>query len=76
MVDGFILAFNFEDDCPYIELSIQKIKKRIFENANPLTWQQPNWVAQIENALECYNLTTKEEEYPCIINNSRIRRIP
>lgn len=59
MVDGFILTFNFEDDCPYIDLALQIVKKKIFENENPLTWEQPNWAAQIENALECYNLTAK-----------------
>jgi len=45
MVDGFILTFNFEDDCPYIDLALQIVKKKIFENVTPLTWKQHYWVA-------------------------------
>jgi len=74
MVDGFILTFNFTDDYPHFNLALQTIKKRIFENATPLTWQHLDWIAQIENALECYNLTTKEEEYPCNINITELER--
>lgn len=68
MVDGFILTFIFEDDYPYIDLALQTVKKKIFENVTPLTWKQVDWVAQIENVLECYNLTTEEEEDPCNID--------
>ena len=64
MVDGFILTSNFEDDFPYIDLSLQTVKKRIFENVTPLTWQQLDRATQIENALDCYNLTADEEEDP------------
>lgn len=64
MVNGFILTFNFEDDFPYIDFSLQIVKKNIFENVTPLTWQQPNWAAHIENVLECYNLIADEEEDP------------
>ena len=60
MVDGFILIFKFEDDCPYIDLALQTVKKKIFENVTPMTWKQLDWAAQIENAVECYNLTTNE----------------
>lgn len=72
MIDGFISTFNFEDDCTYINLALQRFKKRILENATPLTWKQPDWVVQIENALECYNLTTEEEEDPCYIDIEKL----
>ena len=64
MVDGFILTFSFEDDFPYIDLALQTVTKKIFENATPFTWKQPNWAAQIENELECCNLIVEEEEDP------------
>jgi len=58
MVDGFILTFSFEDDFPYIDLALQIVKKKKFENVTSLTWQQPYWVSQIENEY----LTADEEE--------------
>lgn len=48
MVHDFILTFNFEDDCSYIDLALQTVKNKIFENVTPLTLQQTDWVAQIE----------------------------
>ena len=39
MVDGFILTSSFEDDCPYIDLALQIVKKNIFENLTPLVEQ-------------------------------------
>lgn len=56
MVDGFIFTFSFEDDFPYIDLVLQTVRNKIFDNVTPLTWKQPDWVVQIQNALECYNL--------------------
>lgn len=38
MVYGFILTFNFEENFPYIDLALETVKKRIFENVTPLTW--------------------------------------
>ena len=64
MVDGLILTFNFKENFPYIDLALQTVKKRIFENVTPVVWKKSNWVAQIENALECYKLTADEEEDP------------
>jgi len=61
MVDGFILTFHFEDDFSYMDLALQTVKKMIFENANPLTWKQPDWAVKIKNALEFYKITTEEE---------------
>lgn len=43
MVYGFILTFSFEDDFPFIDLALQTVKKNIFKNVKPLTWQQPDW---------------------------------
>jgi len=37
MVDGFILTLIFEDDFPNIDLALQIVKKRNFENVTPLT---------------------------------------
>ena len=67
MIDGFVLTFSFEDDCPYIDSTLQIVKKNIFENEIPLTWQ-PDWVVQLQNVLECYNITAEEDEDPCNID--------
>lgn len=64
LVEGFILTFSFEYDCPCIELSLQTIREKIFGNATSLTWKQPNWTAQLRHALECYNIITEEDEDP------------
>jgi len=61
MVDGFILTFIVEDDCPYIDSSLQIVKRKISENTTPRTWKQLDWVAEIEHALEFYNLIAEEE---------------
>lgn len=37
MVDGFILTLIFEDDFQNIDLALQIVKKRNFENVTPLT---------------------------------------
>lgn len=46
MVDGFIMTFNFENDCPHIDATLQIVKKKTFENKVPVIWQ-PNWPAQL-----------------------------
>ena len=63
MIDGFILTFSFEDDCPYIDSALQIVKKKIFENEIPLTWK-PDWVVQLQNVLECYNIIVEQDENP------------
>jgi len=61
MVDGFIMTFSFEDDCPHIDVALHIVKKNIFENEVPCTWKL-DWVTQLHNVMESYNITTKEEE--------------
>lgn len=63
-VEGFILTFNFEYDFPCIYLALQTIRENIFGNATSLTWKQLDWTAQLEQALECYNINAKEDEDP------------
>lgn len=63
MVDGFIMTFSFEDDCPHIDATLQIVKKKIFENEVPCTWKL-DWAAQLHNVMECHNITTEEEEDP------------
>lgn len=46
MVDGFVMTFRFEDDCPHIDAELNIVKKKIFENKVLVIWQ-PDWAAQI-----------------------------
>jgi len=61
MVDGFIMTFKFEDDCPLIDATLNIVMKKISENKFLVIWQL-DWVAQICNVIECYNLTAEEDE--------------
>jgi len=62
LVEGFRITFNFEDDFPCIESTLHTIRDTIFGNATSLTWQQPDWITQLEHALECYNIIIEEDE--------------
>lgn len=61
MVDGFIIAFKFEDNCSHIDTNLNIVKKKMFENEAPVIWK-PYWVAHIQNVMEFYNLTAEEYE--------------
>lgn len=67
MVDEFVMTFRFEDDCPHVDPALNIVNKNIFENEVPGIWQ-PHWAAQIQNLMECYNLTAEEDEYPLKID--------
>jgi len=60
--EGFLLTFSFEDDFASIDEALQEIKGVIFRMPQePLEWVQPNWGTQLCHALECYNVTAKED---------------
>ena len=69
MVDGFIMTFRFEDDCPHIYASLQIVKKNNFEKEVPVIWK-PNWDTQLHNVMECHNITVEEEQDPRNINTT------
>ena len=61
--EGFIMTFIFEDRFDYIEEALQEVKAAIFRILqDPLDLIQPKWATQLSHALECYNVTTKEED--------------
>jgi len=61
--EGFIMKFNFEDRFECIDKALQEVKVSIFRIVqDPLDLIQPNWTTQLSHALECYNVTTEEED--------------
>ena len=58
-----MLTFIFEDGFECIDEALQEIKATIFRiPEEPVEWVQLDWNIQLHHALECYNMTTKEEE--------------
>jgi len=68
LVEGFILTLDFEDDLPCIYSTLYVVRENIFANSTSLTWKQPDWIAQLDHALECYNSIVEENEYSCNID--------
>jgi len=60
---GFLLKFSFEDVFECIDEVLQEVKAAIFRiPQHPLDLIQPDWTTQLHHALECYNVTTEEED--------------
>ena len=68
MIDGFKLTFGFDSEYPKIDDALGMIKTKVFEDGPLPLYNQPDLAAQLENALECYNLVADEEEEPCNMN--------
>ena len=64
------MTFSFEDGFDFIDTSLQEVKGKIFRiPQDPLDLIQHEWTTQLNQALECCNVTTKEEDdYPRNIN--------
>jgi len=63
--EGFLLTFSFEDGFESTDKAMQEIKVDIFKTPKESgEWTQPNWSTQLHHALECYNVTTEEEDDP------------
>lgn len=61
--EGFLLTFVFEDGFASNNETLQKIKASIFRIPQELMeWVKPYWSTQLCHALECYNVTAKEED--------------
>ena len=68
MIDGFNLTFEFESEYPGIGDALEVIRtKKIQDGPLPL-YNQLDWVAQVKNVLECYNLAVDEDEEPHNVN--------
>ena len=61
LIDGFTLAFGFESEYPEIDDALGVIRTKIFEDGPLPLDNQPEWAAQLENALECYKLEEEKE---------------
>ena len=68
LTDGFKLTFEFESKYPKIDDALGMIKTKVFEDGPLPLDNQPDWVVQLENVLECYNFAANEEEEPRNMN--------
>ena len=68
MIDGFKLTFGFEFEYPENDDALEMIRTKVFEDGSFPLYNQPDQVAQLENALACYNLAVDEEEDPRNVN--------
>ena len=68
MVDGLELTFNFESEYLEIDNALGSIRARVFKVGPLPVDSYRNWVAQLETALECYNLAADEDDKPCNIS--------
>lgn len=57
------MTFSFEDRFDCIDEALQDVKEGILRiPQDPLDLIQPNWTTQLSHVLECYNMTTEEED--------------
>ena len=61
MINGFKLTFGFESEYPEIYDALEVIRTKVFEDGPLPLFNQLDWAAQLENALECYKLAADEE---------------
>ena len=68
LIEWFQLTFGFE--CEYLEIgdALEVIKVNLFNDYPLPLFNQSDWEAQLENAVECYNLVVDEEENPQNMN--------
>lgn len=62
MVEGFLLNFSFKDECHYIDADIQAVRSKVFRTTTAIAWTPPDWDAQLEQVVECCNMTTEDVE--------------
>jgi len=57
------MTFSFEDGFDSIDEALQEVKAVIFRvPQDPLDLIQPEWATQLNQALECYNVTVEDED--------------
>ena len=57
------MTLRFENGFECFDEVLQEVKATIFRiSQDPLDWIQPDWTIQLRHVLECYNVTTEEEE--------------
>ena len=57
------MTFSSEDGFDYIDEVLQEVKETIFRlPQDPLDMIQPEWATQLSHTLECYNVTTEDED--------------
>lgn len=62
LTKGFQLTFGFEFEYPEIEDALGVIRMKLVDDCPLPIINQLDWVAQMENVMECYNFTIDEEE--------------
>lgn len=61
MKESFLMPFNFADGFKCMDGVLQAIKAMIFQTPiEPINWMHPEWSAQLQHAMECYNVTRKK----------------
>jgi hypothetical protein len=62
------MTFGFESEYPEIDDALEVIRMKLFDDYPLPIFNQLDWVAQMENAVECYNFVADEEEDPHNVN--------
>ncbi len=63
LCEGFMMTFSFGDGFDSIDEALQEVKATIFRiPQDPLYLIQIEWATQLNHALECYNVTTEDED--------------
>lgn len=68
LIEGFQLNFGFESKYLEIDAALEVIRVKVFDDFPLPLFNQPDWAAQLENVVECYNLAVDEEEDPRNVN--------
>ena len=68
MIDEFKWTFGFESEYPKNDNALEVIRTKIFEDGPLPLFKQPNWAAQLETGLECYNFVANKDEDPRNVN--------
>ena len=57
------MMFSFEDGFDCIDVALQEVKAAIFRILqDPLDLIHLDWTTELSHVLECYNVTTEEED--------------
>jgi hypothetical protein len=63
---NFKVTFNFEDDAPLIDTTLQIIKNKIFTSEDSIglvpLCSLPRYFVTVQEVLECYNVVGEDQE--------------
>ena len=59
---SFRQTFSYEDEIPRVDVVMQVIKDKIFEEILGLVSNFPYWIVTIERMMECYNIYVESKD--------------